>query len=293
MRSRRIEKQGTARSKGTRCAAGKASGALPDVPCRASQAILDRAVPLLNDGKLARGIRTLRQGIRRVPECPWLWCHLAKALCQHGRRRESLAALRRARKFPMASTRLLMAMACEFCCHGKREEELRCAEAAVRLAPELAEAHFNLAGTLHEMGRNCEALVHARMAAQRTPKDARTQELLGVILYNRNRNEEAMEALERAVALDPCLKDAWFNLGLAQLDEDQPELAFKTFLAWSGIVPEEAEGHAFAALAAARSGRREIALHQRREAHRLEKPQDKTRIRRLYREIKEALAEEA
>ena len=262
-------------------------------PGKSSRRALDKALPVLERGKLDWGIRILEHAIRRAPKCPWLWCNLAKALCQKGRRRGSLAALRRARRYPTRSPQLLIEMTREFCCHEQREEELRCAEEAVRLAPRLATTHFNLAATLHESGRDAEALVHARMGVARDPKDGWGQGLLGQILYRKERNEEAIPVLELALALDPRQTDTWFNLGLARLDGDEPEASYRAFLTFCGMRPDDAMGRAFLALAAARSGRRETALHQRRKAGGLEQTAIRPQIRRLYGEIREALAEGA
>ena len=135
--------------------------------------------------------------------------------------------------------------------------------------------------------------MHARLGVERDADNACGQALLGEILFQLERNAEAASALERAVTLDPQHLGAGFTLGLARLDGDEPEAALQAFNTFCDGMPEDAEGHAFAALAAARAGRREEAVHHDREAHRLEKTQDKSRLRRIYREIKEALAEEA
>ncbi len=55
-----------------------------------------------------------------------------------------------------------------------------------------------------------EAHARARIAA--TPKDGAAQNLLGIALGNQGKAAEARAAFEAAVALDPKLGQAWFNL---------------------------------------------------------------------------------
>ncbi|MFN8010501.1 MAG: energy transducer TonB [Holophagaceae bacterium] len=55
-----------------------------------------------------------------------------------------------------------------------------------------------------------EAYARARLAAK--PKDAAAQNLLGIALGNQGKAADARAAFEAAVALEPRLAQAWFNL---------------------------------------------------------------------------------
>jgi Flp pilus assembly protein TadD len=136
---------------------------------------------------------------------------------------------------------------------GRRDEAIAHGETAVKLKPELAEAHCNLGIALADAGRLDEALPHYREALRLKPNyptagnnlavalmnqgrldaalaqidatlrlspgDARSRNTRGVILANLGRRDEAGREFERAVALDPADAVARENLRKLRAEE--------------------------------------------------------------------------
>jgi tetratricopeptide (TPR) repeat protein len=82
---------------------------------------------------------------------------------------------------------------------------------AIELQPNLADARVNLGRLLHESGRTDDAEEQYR-AALDTTENAFAAYNLGLILEDRREFAAAITAYERAIAADPALPDAHFNL---------------------------------------------------------------------------------
>ena len=76
----------------------------------------------------------------------------------------------------------------------------------VSLNPKARHAHRNLSQGLIKAGRPEEALAAARIAAEQLPDEARSYTLLGQILANLKRLDEAEENFRRALEIDPSRK---------------------------------------------------------------------------------------
>ena len=76
----------------------------------------------------------------------------------------------------------------------------------VSLNPKARHAHRNLSQGLIKAGRLEEALAAARIAAEQRPDEARSYTLLGQILANLKRLDEAEENFRRALEIDPSRK---------------------------------------------------------------------------------------
>ncbi|GFO59058.1 hypothetical protein GMST_13830 [Geomonas silvestris] len=100
------------------------------------------------------------------------------------------------------------------------EGDARAAEASflevLRLAPDTAEAHTNLALLLEKAGRVAEAEQHIRHALNLNPRSWRTHLNLAALLLVQKRFAEAQAASRRSLALAPESPEAWSNLGALQ-----------------------------------------------------------------------------
>jgi tetratricopeptide (TPR) repeat protein len=83
---------------------------------------------------------------------------------------------------------------------------------AVRGRPDLADAHNNLGRLLHDRGELVAAEGHYRLALCERRYMALYWFNLGVVLEDQRRHAEAIDAYERALAIDIELADAHFNL---------------------------------------------------------------------------------
>jgi tetratricopeptide (TPR) repeat protein len=81
--------------------------------------------------------------------------------------------------------------------------------------PDYADAHLNLGRMDHEIGELGKAEMHYQRAVQCAPDDATAHFNLAVLLEDRNRPDEAIQAYAQAIARDPDgAADAHYNLGL-------------------------------------------------------------------------------
>jgi tetratricopeptide (TPR) repeat protein len=86
---------------------------------------------------------------------------------------------------------------------------------SLALDPGLADAHLNLGRLDHEAGELGKAEMHYRRAVQSAPDDATAHFNLAVLLEDRDRPDEAIQAYAQAIARDPDgAADAHYNLGL-------------------------------------------------------------------------------
>lgn len=83
---------------------------------------------------------------------------------------------------------------------------------ALRLDPNMADAHLNLGRLFHESGDALTAEEHYRQALAVRPDDPTAAYNLGVALQDLGRLNEAAEVYEKVLAIDPDNADAHFNL---------------------------------------------------------------------------------
>jgi tetratricopeptide (TPR) repeat protein len=95
----------------------------------------------------------------------------------------------------------------------RKDEAVAHLETAVRLKPDLWQAENNLANTLAAMpGREEDAIRHYLAVLRRRPELAEIQMNLGIALLGRNRQAEAIPHLESAVRTNPDLWQAHYVL---------------------------------------------------------------------------------
>jgi tetratricopeptide (TPR) repeat protein len=99
--------------------------------------------------------------------------------------------------------------------HDSPEEACAAYRKAIKLDPSAAMAHINLGCLLHAASKYAAAERHYRKAlASAGDHQALGWYNLGVLLEDRARPAEALPSYERAVAADPELADAHYNLAL-------------------------------------------------------------------------------
>ena len=133
---------------------------------------------------------------------------------------------------------------------------------AVAWSPRAQRPHLNLAFALWERGRLDEAVLHYRLAldhgGRAAPADeAFIQNNLGVALLSAERNDEAVAALRRAIALEPKNATAHANLALALLRRN--DLAGAEEEAGRALALRPEEAGAWMVLGGVRMGRGDAA----------------------------------
>jgi tetratricopeptide (TPR) repeat protein len=137
---------------------------------------------------------------------------------------------------------------------------------AVTLAPQDAEAHYNLAIALGGLDRNEEAIEHYRRAIALAPDHAKAHSNLGGALAAGNRHAEAEDACRAALALDPDSPTACNNLGTALAGQERLAEAADSFRRAAALRPDFAEAHFNLGKTLQSQGSREEALAQYRRA---------------------------
>ncbi len=106
-------------------------------------------------------------------------------------------------------------------------------ENAVQLAPDLAEAHTNLAMLLSLRDENKAAEMHYLYSISSNPGYPQTHINLGVLLAKQKRFIEAEAAYRKAIELNAGSPDAWSNLGVlyaCMKREEEAERCYRTAL---------------------------------------------------------------
>jgi Tfp pilus assembly protein PilF len=105
-----------------------------------------------------------------------------------------------------------------------------CFREAIRLEPELAQLHTNLALLLEQQGKPLEAEHSYRRAITLDPFLPRSHLNLGALLTGQKRFADAKAACLRALELDPDFPAAWSNLGVllaCRKEEQEAEACYR------------------------------------------------------------------
>jgi tetratricopeptide (TPR) repeat protein len=102
---------------------------------------------------------------------------------------------------------------------GKNRPAIHAFTAAVRLAPEMATAHFGIGSSHFRLGELAEAEIHVRRSLALDPTFALAQAGLAIILRQACRMDEARAAFETAVRMAPNDAPAKFGRGFHRLLE--------------------------------------------------------------------------
>jgi tetratricopeptide (TPR) repeat protein len=147
------------------------------------------------------------------PEMPLGHSLLAEALLQSGRKQEALAAMREARRRGVASDDLLCQLGLTLAELGHPEEGVEVLRPlADRGGPQFLEA---LAQALSDAGRQQEAADALTRALALAPDDAAAWEAQAMVELRREHWAAARASGERALALNGRLPRAWNDLGVA------------------------------------------------------------------------------
>lgn len=119
---------------------------------------------------------------------------------------------------------------------------------AVEIDPRQADGHLNLGIALAETGRWSDAVTAYRTAISLPTlrNEAVAYQNLGLALYHLRLLREAEEALRFAIALEPRMEGAHYNLGLVLLSSGRRDEARRAFLTVRELAPQGAFGQAAA-----------------------------------------------
>jgi len=128
---------------------------------------------------------------------------------------------------------------------GLYDEAIREYKEALRINPELAEAHLNLGIALKAKEDMEGAIREFREALKINPRYAEVHNILGVTLYlyTRGDMEGAIEEFREALRINPELAEAHTNLGILLKAKGDVEGAIREYMEALRVNPELAEAH--------------------------------------------------
>jgi tetratricopeptide (TPR) repeat protein len=140
---------------------------------------------------------------------------------------------------------------------------------ALRLNPDYAVAHFNLAIALGERGETDEAILHCREAIRIAPHYAEAHNGLAVALLERGQTTESILHCREAIRLKPGYAEPHHNLGRAMERQGRTDEAMGEYLEALRINPNYADAHNDLAIILGVRGRTDEAIRHYEEALRV------------------------
>ncbi len=190
----------------------------PDSP----RLLTNIGVLLSNQGRHEEAVTRFREVLRLNPQHQLAMKNLTSVLSGIGvqlsnqsRHEEAVARFREVlrldpqhRDATRGLAAVLVSIGAQLSSQGRHEEAVARFRAALRLDPQHQLALRNLAAVLMNQGRYAEGLASAQQLIAHYPDDAPGHHLAGFGLFHLNRQADALQHYDRALALDPNLKTA-------------------------------------------------------------------------------------
>ncbi|MGA7749249.1 MAG: tetratricopeptide repeat protein, partial [Gallionella sp.] len=159
---------------------------------------------------------------------------------------------------------------------GQLDNAIASFQTALKINPNLAEAHTNLGNILADIyntgnvllnnGKPDEAVESFRRALEIEPNLAEAHSNLGVALQELGQHENAVASYQRAIKIKPDYAEAHFNLGNAMKDLGQLDNAVASYRRALEIKPDLVEAHNNLGLALQELGQLDSAMVSYRRA---------------------------
>lgn len=149
---------------------------------------------------------------------------------------------------------------------GRSADALESFKHAIRLQPDFAEAHSNIALLLNDLSKYDDAAIAARRAIQLKPNFPHAHNNLAVALARLGQVDEAIASASTAIRLNPNFADAHNTLGICYGWRGQGEQAITSFRRAIQLDPNNAEAYANLGVALAKSDRLKDAADALRKA---------------------------
>jgi len=137
---------------------------------------------------------------------------------------------------------------------------------ALRLDPELADAHLLVAVVYNGRGKVQQAMEEVERALELDPDNDDAQALHGRLLSAAGHDEAAVQALQRALDLRPAYWKHHYDLGIVLFDAGDYEAAQRAFLRVTELQPDSSRGYMMLGTAQHAAGETEAAIENYRLA---------------------------
>jgi len=154
-----------------------------------------------------------RTTIARNPACWMAYGHLVDILCQTNRIEEAINLFNEELRIKPAEAHFSFGYA--LLRKGRTAEAMDQYEQALRINPDDADVHNNLASALIMTGRPSEAIDHCKEALRIDPSSSEAHNNLGNALAQTGRPSEAIDHYKQTLRMSPNSSDAHNNLGAA------------------------------------------------------------------------------
>ncbi len=181
-------------------------------------------------GEIEAAEARLRRAVEREPYRLQGWRALGSLLADD-RPEEAIAAYRRGLTFQPLDNSLRARLGVLLARSGAAEAEEHLRAAAAGLRPPLVDVHSALAALELQRGRWAEAENQARRVVELEPDHSEGWNHLAIALEEQNRSDGALDAYQRALAIDPAHWRARFNQGLLLKKLGRPREAAGAFRA--------------------------------------------------------------
>ena len=187
----------------------------------------DLGLALMESGRAAEAVVELRHAVAAAPEYADAWFRLGIALEAEGEAGPAVAAYERATRLQPALPEAWFRAGALLQVLGHREEAIGCFRRAADTGGKTPFGRLGAARALLAEDRDDEAERVLRKAVGAEPGNALAHDLLGSLLAESGRFEQAQACFARALALAPLLAGSWYDLVRCRpmTEDDRPLLA--------------------------------------------------------------------
>ena len=196
---------------------------------------------LFNARDYAAGENLARALLKRYPEAGFVWLVLGTILKADGR--DGLPALQMAATLLPEDADAQFNLAKTLKDIGRLDEAAAAYHRATRIRPDFAGAHNNLGNTLRELGRPEEAAESYLNALRLIPDYAEAYNGLGITYKDLGRLEDAVASYRHASRIKPDYAETYGNMGNALFELGRLEEAAASYDRALQSAPQYAEAH--------------------------------------------------
>ena len=212
-------------------------------PAVVPQSVVDELLALLNAGHWDALAHAATKATQRYPRNLLGWKILGSAQFQRKAFADAVNAQRQFLRLAPDNADVHNELACALRSLGKHQEAEASFKAAIQIQPDFAMAHGNYGGLLSTLGRFAEAEASLQQSLALNPRSAATYNSLTILLNTTGRLQEAQTHARRALELNPDYFEAWMNLANVQTELTQWDDAATSFRQAIRIRPDASQAH--------------------------------------------------